>query len=350
MKKRIFIVLCISILAALLLVSCSGDPGLHPDRTPKPAPIAGSDDQGSNGGEDDVDIEVQPGSGDPSPITGLDMNADYKPVAVMVENIAAARPQSGVIDADLVYEANAEGGITRLLAVFQSKMPEVAGPVRSVRHYYMYLAEQWDAYLVHYGQSFIAKDMFDRIDVQRLNGLYDERLFTRDSSRKAPHNVYINVGDCRKKIDFPQKCKGFQFSSEDVSQGEPYQEITIPYHGSDNVVSYQYDESEKRNLRFVNGEKNTDRETGKQLSAKNIIVQYAKHSILEPGAGYRDIRLTGTGKAKYFIGGHCFDGTWERKGEDSSTVYYDESGKEVRLQPGNTWIQLVQTDMQVTVK
>ena len=116
------------------------------------------------------------------------------------------------------------------------------------------------------------------------------------------------------------------------------------------MVSYQYDESEKRNLRFVNGEKNTDRETGKQLSAKNIIVQYAKHSILEPGAGYRDIRLTGTGKAKYFIGGHCFDGTWERKGEDSSTVYYDESGKEVRLQPGNTWIQLVQTDMQVTVK
>ena len=355
MKKRIVILISMSILAVMLLTSCSGNgSGLYPNKTSKPAPTSGSDGQSNNGEEDDIDIELsEPGTGEiknPSPITGLEMNGDYKPVAVMVENIAVARPQSGVIDADLVYEAHAEGGITRWLAVFLSRRPEVVGPVRSVRHYYMYLAQEWDAYLVHYGQSFIAEELFNKVDVKRLNGFYDDKLFWRDKSRKAPHNVYINIEDCREKIDFSQECKGFQFSSEAISGGEAYQKITIPYNSSENVVSYRYDEQQKRNLRFVNGKENTDRETGKQLSAKNIIVQYAKHSILEPGAGYRDVKLTGTGKAKYFIGGRCFDGTWERKDYDSQTVYYDKSGKEIRLQPGNTWIQLVQTDMQVKVE
>lgn len=347
------------IIGVILLSSCSGnDSGLTEETTPRPAPTQKPletptpelTDDDANETNIDIDVTEPKAIENPSPITGLEMNGEYKPVAVIVENFAAARPQSGIIDADLVYEANAEGGITRFLAVFLSKRPEIVGPVRSVRHYYMWMAQEWDALLVHYGQSFIAEDMFNKVNVKRLNGFYDEKLFWRDKSRKAPHNFYIDINDCLDVINFDQDCKGFKFSMEPVQNGKEYKKVTIPYNRSNNVVSYEYDAEQDLNMRFINGKKDTDRESGKQYFAKNIIIQHAKHSILEPGAGYRDVKLVDKGKAKYFIGGRYFEGTWERKSYDSQTVFYDESGNEIALQPGNTWVQIVQEDLQITVE
>ena len=340
------------VVALLLLTSCSN--GKSPvETTPSPTPASvensGNTDDTQNG--DTIDItKIDPNVVNPSPLTGLEMNGDYKPVAIMIENFKAARPQSGIIDADLVYEANVEGGITRFLAIFQSKRPEKVGPVRSLRHYFMWLAQEWDAYLVHYGQSFIAEEYFDKIDVKRLNGFYTDKPFWRDTTRKAPHNVYIDPATCLDKIDYKQEAQGFLFDVTKIPDGSPYTDITIPYYKTITIVTYKYDQKKKLNLRSINGKPDVDRETGNQLFAKNIIIQYAKHSILEPGAGYRDVKLIDKGEAQFFINGSYIEGTWERKGADTKTVYYDDNNNEMYFAPGNTWVQIVQKDMNVTVK
>lgn len=283
-----------------------------------------------------------------SPLTGLELEQPYQPVAILVENFAAARPHSGVIDADIVYEAHMEGGITRFLAIFQSKSPEVVGPVRSLRHYFMWIGLEWDALLVHYGQSSIAEDKFTQIPVRRLNGIVSGRPFWRDTSRRAPHNVYVAVNSCRERIDFKQQVQGFAFEDSRSWEGTPYRRIRIPYSRSSNLVEYTYNPADRLHYRFINGREDVDRETGKQLFARNIIVQYAHHSVLEPGAGYRDVALIGSGRARFFIDGHTREGTWERPDQEMRTIFYDAQMEEIKLLPGNTWVQVVQTEMQVT--
>jgi len=299
---------------------------------------------------DEVEIEID---GRPiCPLTGLPYHGEYKPVAMVIENSPAARPQSGLIYADLVYEAHAEGGITRFLAIFLSERPEIVGPIRSVRHYFMHMAREWDALLVHYGQSFIAEAQFNTIQVRRLNGLVmpNEKPFWRDNSRKAPHNVYIDTNDCLERIDFEQKERGFEFSTDPPPGAKEYTSLTLPFNQSSSMVEYRYDKEKGVNLRYMNGKPHVDRESGEQLYNKNIIVQYAKHGILEPGAGYREVEVIGSGKAVYFIDGKYQEGTWERKGPNAPTQYLDSSGQPIRLSPGKVWIEVVPTDMKIVIE
>ncbi len=351
--KKLAIVLSL----LLLLCSCTGRAVGEEDKKDDDDPIDIEsiivednqiDDEETEEAEDDadqVDITLLPGGDVGFPYTG-----PYKPVAVMIENEPKARPQSGIIDADVVYEVHAEGGITRFLALFLSKSPSVVGPVRSVRHYYMHLAQEWDAYLVHYGQSFIAEEQFSKIPVKRLNGIKGSKLFWRDSSRKAPHNVYIDIGTCKDAIDFNQKEREVPITEEVPTKGETYSTITIPYNSTFSKVEYTYDSESGKNMRSTNGTPSTDRESGDQLFAHNIVIQYAKHGILEPGAGYREVELFGSGKAMYFIGGRFFEGRWERQNENSPTRFLDDGGEEIEFIPGNIWVHVVPTNMKVTVE
>ena len=310
-----------------------------------------SQEDGEENTQEDIELVVQQ-EGPICPLTGLPYDGEYKPVAMMIENSPAARPQSGLIDADLVYEAHAEGGITRFLAIFLSETPEKVGPIRSVRHYFMHMAREWDALLVHYGQSFIAEEQFSTIQVHRLNGLYmpNEEPFWRDKSRKAPHNVYIDIKDCVERIDFEQQERGFEFTTDPLPEGKEYYSVTLPYHQSASMVEYRYNKEKGLNMRYMNGKPHVDRETGEQLYNKNIIVQYAKHGILEPGAGYREVEVIGSGKALYFIDGKYAEGTWQRKGPNAPTQYLDSSGKPIRLAPGKVWIEVVPTDMKINIE
>lgn len=353
MKKTILLLTVL----AVLLTGCGRDknenegelPGTS-ESTPVPVDGINTDDPIP---VDELSPEPQPGDleiiDNPSPLTGLQMEGPYRPVAVIVEDLAAARPHSGVIDADLVYEAHVEGGITRFLAIFLSKSPEVVGPVRSLRHYYMWIGLEWDALLVHNGQSFIAEERFDTIPVKRVNGLVTGKPFWRDSTRKMPHNLYTCIGSLREYIDFEQKAEGFTFSPSITWEGEEYRTIEIPYNRINNIVTYEYDAETMLNYRFINGQADVDRETGKQLFAKNVIIQYAAHSMLEPGAGYRDIALIGTGKAQYFIEGRWTEGTWERDRQEDRTVFYDSDKNEISLVRGNTWVQIVQNSMEIAI-
>src|SRR5690625_2187500 len=127
------------------------------------------------------------------PFTGIGTNetADRRPVSVMINNHPAARPQSGLSKADIVFEILVEGNTTRFLAIFQSEQPEIVGPVRSAREYYFDLAESYDSiYVYHVAPDFI-NDMIINRGVEHLSGSIhdnDGYLFKRESFRKAPHN------------------------------------------------------------------------------------------------------------------------------------------------------------------
>lgn len=294
--------------------------------------------------EDSSNLQIK------SPVTGLPSERSYQPLAVMIENSPAARPQSGLIHADVVYEMYVEGKITRFMAIFNDKDSAVTGPVRSVRHYYLDIVREWDALLIHYGGSSFAQDIYKKDNsIKRIDGMYDTEYYWRDKSRKAPHNAYVNTAECRKEIDTKQDERGFLFA-ENIPVGQDYSKIVIPYHSGHTVTSYVFDASKGVHRRFINGNPHVDRETGQQIEVKNVIIQYAKHRPLNTPGGHIDIKLVSSGPAEYFINGNHFKGSWKKESKSHKTVFYDEKGQEVMLMPGNTWIQVVPVGFKVLVE
>lgn len=274
----------------------------------------------------------------------------YRPVGVMIENSPDARPQSGLIDADVVYEVYVEGGITRFLALFMSKYPEVAGPVRSVRHYYLDIVQEWDALLVHYGGSGLAKEQFPKRPIKRIDGMEGSKLYWRDNSRVAPHNAYIDITQCEKLIDYDQKRREIKVSKEKPIIGIEYNTINIPFNSTFSNLQYTYDRETGKNMRGNNGKPSINKENGEQLFADNIVVQYAEHERMDSGVGYKKVDLVGSGSALYFIGGKYFEGKWERASLEEPTLFLDESGEEVGFMEGNLWIHIVPNSMKVVVE
>ncbi|GIW49783.1 MAG: hypothetical protein KatS3mg080_0394 [Anoxybacillus sp.] len=143
------------------------------------------------------------------PLTGMPANEKtmQRAVAVMINNYPAARPQSGLHKADIVYEVLAEGDITRLLAIYQSEQPDVIGPVRSARDYFIQLSNGFHALYVCHGWSPEAQKLLKSGAADYVNGLfYDGTLFWRDRTRKAPHNSYISFENIKKGAEKKRLC------------------------------------------------------------------------------------------------------------------------------------------------
>ena len=140
-----------------------------------------------------------------------------RPIAVMLNNIEVAVPQSGIENADIVYEAPVEGGLTRLMGIFENyDSLDKIGSVRSSRLYYVYFAKEFDAVYVHYGQAIYAESLLNSKSIQNLNGLQLEgTVFYRTSDRKAPHNAYTSADGIAKGI----ASKGYRENYEDSYTG-----------------------------------------------------------------------------------------------------------------------------------
>ncbi|MGI6005467.1 MAG: DUF3048 domain-containing protein [Christensenellales bacterium] len=287
-----------------------------------------------------------------SPITGLAWDEDlpFNPIAVMVENHVDARPQSGLSKADLVYEAYVEGEITRFMAIYMSEFPQKVGPVRSSRVYYLDWVAEWDPIYVHYGGSqpkgrddFNIYSKIGTMNIRdRVDGMTDSGSITRDSSRQAPHNAYADLTKIAEKgKDGAQAMKAGFAHTKSVSGGDAATGIDIAYSQlNQNILRYEYNPKSGTYDRFVMDEPFTDRETGGQITAKNIIVQKTTHS----GVGINaliDLKAIGSGECIYFMDGQAFEGSWEKKSRDEATVYYDTEGEIMQFLPGNIWVQVV---------
>ncbi|MFA6511511.1 MAG: DUF3048 domain-containing protein [Patescibacteria group bacterium] len=281
-------------------------------------------------------------------------NANTYPIALMIENITASRPQSGLEKARVVYEALAEGGITRFVALFDTTeaIPEI-GPVRSARPYFVALAGEYSALYGHVGGSpqAIAEIRNGTKGVIDLDQFFNSAYYWRSTDRFAPHNVYTSAD----LLTFALRDEGLldasgEFSPWDFSEDEAKesargvdaQEITINYSTFSYQTRYVYDRASNTYKRF-HAEDPHVMANNTQIAPKNVIVQFAETSVIDEGR--LAMNMDDGGEAIVFNNGMVTKGTWEK--EDGRTRFLDVDGDEVALLPGQTWVEIVPTDREV---
>ncbi|HET7629040.1 MAG TPA: DUF3048 domain-containing protein [Bacillales bacterium] len=284
------------------------------------------------------------------PLTGLPAEHEVtnRPVGVMINNFSLARPQSGVYQADLVYEALAEGAITRFLAIFQSHQPKVIGPVRSARPYYIRLSNGYDAFYVHFGWSPQARALIESSGKDNLNGIYyDGTLFYRADFRKAPHNAYISYknilkGAEKKGYNMKADIKPLPFLTEEevnALSGEKAKAVKINYLDRYSV-RYVYQPDTGKYIRYSDGEQSKDLETKTPVTLSNVMVVSAPHRFID-SYPRREINLKDGGEAWLFQQGVVQKVKWKNV---DGRIYPVKDGKILGFVPGRTWINIVPTD------
>jgi hypothetical protein len=268
----------------------------------------------------------------------------------MIENSSAARPQYGLQSANIVYEAPVEGDITRFMAIFNDVLPERVEPVRSARIYFIKMQQPYDCVFVHFGgpsdrgyDSYIYdKDSKHiKIRVDGIKGRWAD-YFVRDSHRPGPHDVITDLTQVVQLYDYQPEPIPFRYNYDDGStyEGEPISEISLPFFGGKDYVSYRYDPQTNLLSRYMDNDPFLAAETDEAVTVQNLIVQYAHFYHGDELAGRRLAKVLGTGAAAFVIDGVYIEGTWSRENYEDATKYYDQDGNEIVLTPGNTWIAL----------
>lgn len=281
-----------------------------------------------------------------------------RPIAVMIDNHKGAWPQAGLNKTYLVYEIIAEGGETRLMALFKGVDVDKIGPVRSSRHYFLDYAMENDAIYAHYGWSPQAESDISTYKVNNINGITaGEQYFWRIKQKSSPHNVLTST----KSILKVAEQKGYKTTSASKSvlnytnqevelPGEQVaNKVTIPY-STLHTTSYQYDSQTKRYVRYARGVKQTDFETKEPITTKNIIVTFAENYTLQDGENKdrQGLKNTGTKDGYYITNGKAIKITCQKDSRTVKTVYKDAQGNEINVNDGNTYINICPIDAKVT--
>jgi hypothetical protein len=300
----------------------------------------------------------------PAPLTGVLVTpaaAAMHPIAVMIDDLSAARPQSGFSSASVIWQAPAEGGIPRYMMVFQENIPKAVGPVRSSRYYYIAWAAELRALYVHAGGSPQALQTLRNKGNGQLVYNADEfrwgKSFWRIKTRFAPHNLYSDgkhlraiaktVGAKDKKVASP-----WTFAPDLALNLRP-RGGKIDFGYSANHIHYDYDYKSNTYLRSVTGEKRqTDASTKVRVAPKNVIIMLMKFGPLNDGSKKHrlEAQVLGHGVAWVATNGKTIKGTWKKASLTAPTQFFDRSGKEIVLTVGQTFINVLQTGSTVTLK
>ncbi len=275
-------------------------------------------------------------------------------VGVMVENFIDARPQSGIAEASVVYEAPAEGNITRFLAIF-SKNSEVkkVGPVRSARPYYLdFISEYGGAMYMHVGGSPDALEKISAYKVSDVNEFYRGSYFWRDSARSAPHNVYTS-SDLWKSVynqyfvsTLKNEFASWSFAAVTTSCAQNcVEQIEIPFLLPSYDVVWKYNPDTLKYDRFHGRVAHVDSE-GNPVRANTVVVQHVTDKILDD-VGRRALGTIGSGKAEVYMLGNKIEGTWVKDSRIARTKFLDASGREIGFAPGKIWIEVVPVNIGV---
>lgn len=305
-----------------------------------------------------------------NPLSGLSCTEETqkrRPVAIMINNLKKALPQSGISHADILYEAMTEGNISRMLAVFNDypEIPKI-GPVRSARHYFVDLAGSHDAYYIHYGGSPQAYDYIKRSGAEALDGLsaLDKVMFYRDPERlkkkgMLEHSAFTTGEMIIKGLSYKgypvdyvsEPTSAFYFAkNEYMPSGQPCSKLTVPY-GYYIEPFYTYDEASKVYLRWQFDEKHIDSETGQQLAFKNILVLYVNESAIKgDSAGRLDIKACGEGNGLYCTNGVAQNIKWTKTTRTNPLKLTTENGTELQLNAGKTFINLLDKKLNAKIE
>lgn len=287
-------------------------------------------------------------------LTGLPIKKKFvgkRPYAFMFNNIKFAYPQSESSKAGIIYEILAEGGITRLMGVFDYMSGKKIGSARSARHYYVDFAKEFDAFFIHFGQTKYAISEIQKLKMDTLSGLSSEGsiVFYRDKSIKAPHNAFASADGIMKAI----KKKGyrtkldkdvsshFRFSYDEEIQLKDKKSfqaeyIKIPFSS---YMSPYFTYNKGLYTRFAFGTKHIDKISKNTLSFKNIIIQLVNEYNIDKN-GYQTMDLIGfSGKGYYITNGRGIPVYWSKKDKNSKTKFYYDKGhsKEILVNTGKTY-------------
>lgn len=345
--KRRNLVLILFIIMACFLIACKKKQTEEREDFVPPTPTITSTPIPTKAPENH-DNEVK------SKLTGQWIPKDYgdkRPYAIMFNNIQLASPQSGISDASVLYEAIVEGGITRLMGIFeeQNLNTERIGSVRSARHYFVNFADAFDAIYLHFGETTYASKKIQKLGINDLDGLtgIGNTVYYRDKSIKAPHNAFTSKDRILKGVEmkgfersYQEGFDGnFQFFKEDtdLTSDKKAEKVSINFSNY-NSPYFTYDSKEKLYKRFQFDKEHIDFNTGKQLVFKNIIVQFVKEWDIDKN-DYQTMDIeNSSGKGYYITNGKAVEISWTMKEANRSLQYLDASGKELTINPGKTYI------------
>lgn len=283
-----------------------------------------------------------------------------RPIAVMIDNQEGAWPQAGLNKAYLVYEIVAEGGITRLMALFKGQDIDKIGPIRSSRHYYLDYALENDAIYVHYGWSPQAESDIKSLGVNNINGISESSSsFWREKGKNSPHNVLTST----EKILQIAKRKGYKTTSDKESvlnyttndvklkEGMDATSVTIP-HSTYQKVEYKYNEETGRYTRYARNKLQTEWETDEEVTTKNIIIAFCDNYTLEDteNKGRQGLYNIGEFKGYYITNGKAIEINCIKSARTSQTVYKDLNGNEIEVNDGNTFIHICPKNANVKIE
>jgi len=291
----------------------------------------------------------------------VDEDSKTRPIAVMINNNHAAWPHAGLDDAYITYEILAEGGITRLMALFKDQDTAKIGSVRSARPYYLDYALENDAIYVHFGWSNDAKSDISALGVDNINGLTASSAFWRDTKLKkaSEHTAFTSI----ERIKEYAKEKGYDrdtnkdlllnYSVDEIDLSKKddalkADDIFIKYSYYTNS-SYKYDANNKVYMRSMSGTAHTDAITGKQYSYKNIIISVIKNYSYD-SYGRQKLENIGSGDGYYITNGYAIPITWKKSSRSSQTVYTDKEGNEIKVNDGNTFIQITPVGQDLNIE
>lgn len=331
---------------------------------------------------------------EPSPINGVlytkeeaDVFHSRRPLAIMINNHTQSRPQFGLSKADLVYEAVAEGGITRLLALFHAQDCDEIGPVRSARIYYEDWAAEFNAWYAHWGGAYMdAGDKahqddpsyaftcnpeadsyakINRINLPSLDQMWlGSTAYWRDRSRgvATEHTGYTSTEKLWNEA--PNRYPGWegfvefdQWEFNPPEAGEqPAQALTGStglttsastisfnfWETSGYEVRWEYDPSTNGYIRYQGGSQQVDAGADNiALLAKNVILQFTKESSFGDKKHHLNYKTVGEGTAKVFLDGKVIDATWKKGSTYARTMFYDSEGEGIKFNRGQVWIEIV---------
>ena len=290
-----------------------------------------------------------------SPLTGNEVTSEATTkqavTGIMIENSPDARPQSGLKDSGVVFEAIAEGGITRFLVVYQEQKPQLVGPVRSVRMYYVDWVAAFNASVAHVGGSAAALKEVRNGSYRDIDQFFNSGSYWRASDRSAPHNVYTSFA----KIDELNAKKGFTSSTftgfprkDSIATSTPTAtKINVTVSSASYNSSYVYNATTNTYDRSVGGKVRIDRESG-QISPRVVVaMRVTQSTVFEDG--YREsINAVGYGQAYIFQDGSVQEVSWSKPSKTAQISFKDASGQEVSLARGQTWITAVPNGKAVT--
>ena len=300
-----------------------------------------------------------------------DQLAAQRSIAVMFPTDAAAQPQYGIGSADILYEMMEEGGVSRQMGIIHNwtGLAKI-GNIRSCRAYYTFASREWDSILVHFGGVAYMKFIMEAGDIQNVSGALSygvgggtpgSSAFYRTRDKAAPHNAYTSGANLLKAaqslkyslINRAQfyKSRHWAFGNSDIATRAGAivaDKVSLKNLFPSTSSAFTYSPQTGLYYKTLHGVAQKDGNTGQQLAFSNIIVQGATHTTLDK-KGYIDIQMLGSGSGWFITKGLAIPITWSKADAYSPTVFKDQSGKEVIMTPGKTYIGVVKPGIAVGI-